>query len=125
MSVSIGKIAGVESVHVLLNKGLVDVKLKPGNMVKIEQIRKAIENDAFTPKDARVVAVGQIISQGGKVQFKLAGTNETFPVVHTPHKSWQSQAGHTVTVNGLISAGSGDSGTLQITSVAGSSSATK
>lgn len=125
MSVSIGKIAGVESVHVFLNKGLVDIKLKPGNTVKIDQIRKAIENDAFTPKAARVVAVGQIISQGGKLQFKLAGTNETFPIAHTPHKSWQSQTGHAVTVNGLISAASGESGTLQITSVSGSSPAMK
>lgn len=113
MSVSIGKIAGVESVHVFLNKGLVDIKLKPGNTVRIEQIRKAIENDAFTPKDARVVAVGQIISQGGKLQFKLARTNETFPLSRTPHKSWQSQVGRELTVDGLIST----IGTLQITSV--------
>ncbi|MDE3180969.1 MAG: hypothetical protein KGM47_15085 [Acidobacteriota bacterium] len=113
MSVSIGNISGVESVHVLLNRGLVDVKLKPGNMVKSEQIRKAIKDDAFTPKDARVVVIGQLASQAGKLQFKVAGTNEIFPVASTPHKSWQSQVGRELTVDGLIST----TGTLQITSV--------
>ena len=116
MSVSIKKISGVESVNVFLNKGLVDIKLKPGNTARIEQIRKAIEDDAFTPKDARVVAVGELVSSNGKLEFKVAGTNETFPVAFTPHKSWQKEAGQKVTVNGLIST----SGTLQITSVSAS-----
>lgn len=93
MSVSIGKIAGVESVHVFLNKGLVDIKLKPGNTVTLGAIRKAIENDAFTPKDARVVVAGELVPQSGKRQFKVTGTNETFPLASTPHKSWQTQVG--------------------------------
>lgn len=116
MSVSIKKLPGVESVHVLLNKGLVDVQLKPGNMVRIEQIRKAIEHDAFTPKDAQVVVVGELVSQNGKLQLKVAGTDETFLVASTPHKSWQKELGRKLTFNGLISAPAklGESGTIQI-----------
>lgn len=117
MSVSIQKIPGVESVHVSINRGLVTVTLKPGNTVTMEQIRKAILNDAFTPKEARVVAVGQLVSQNGKLQFKVAGANDVFPVAPTPHKSWQKQVGQTVTVSGLIST----SGSLQITSASGQS----
>ena len=115
MSVSIQKIPGVESVNVGINRGLVTVTLKPGNTVTMEQIRKAILNDAFTPKEAHIVAVGQLVSQNGKLQFRVAGTNETFPVASTPQQSWQPQVSQTVTVNGLISA----SGTLLITSVSG------
>ena len=116
MSVSIQKIPGVESVKVSTNWGLVTVMLKPGNTVRMEQIRKAILNDAFTPKEARVVALGQLVFQNGKAEFKISGTNETFPVASTPHQSWQQQVGHELTVSGLISA----SGTLQITSVSDS-----
>ncbi len=125
MSVSIQKIPGVESVSVSLNRGLVRVKLKPGNTVKIEQIRKAILDDAFTPKDAQVVVIGQLASQGGKLQFKVAGTNEIFPVLSTPHKLWRNEMGHRLTLNGLISAptGSNKSGTLQVIGVSGSSAA--
>lgn len=117
MSVSIQKIPGVESVNVDINRGLVTVTLKPGNTVTMEQIRKTILNDAFTPKEARVVAVGQLVSQNGKLQFKVAGANDVFPVAPTPHKSWQKQVGQTVTVSGLIST----SGSLQITSASGQS----
>ncbi len=106
---------------VSLKQGLVNIHLKPGNAVKLDQVRKAIENDAFTPKDAKVVAVGELVSQNGKLEFKVAGTNETFPAASTPHKSWQTQVGQKLTVNGLIST----SGTLQITSVSGESAAKK
>jgi copper chaperone CopZ len=127
VSVSIGKISGVKSVKVFLNKGLVDVNLKPGNTVKLEQIRKAILDDAFTPKNAQVVVVGELLSQSGKLHLKVAGTDEVFPVASTPHKSWQNQVGHELSVNGLISAptSTSKSGTLQITSVSGSQTANK
>ena len=121
MSVSIQKIPGVESVHISINRGLVTVMLKPGNTVTMEQVRKAILNDAFTPKEAHVVAVGQLVSQSGKLKFKVAGANDVFPVASTPHKSWQSQVGRELTVNGLLST----TGTLQITSVSSSSLAKK
>lgn len=87
MSVSIKKLPGVESVHVFLKRGLVDIKLKPGNTIRIEQIRKAIENNAFTPKSANVVVVGKVVSQSGKLHFNVAGTNEMFPLATTAHKS--------------------------------------
>jgi copper chaperone CopZ len=116
--VSIRKIPGVESVNVSLKTGLVSITLKPGNTVRVEQVRKAILDDAFAPKDARVVVVGDLVSQDGKLQFKVAGTNEVFPVESTPHASWQKQSGKPLLVNGLISEPANRSGigTLQITS---------
>ena len=117
MSVSIKKIAGVESVNVSLKSGLVSIKLAPGNTVRMEQIRKAILDDAFMPKGAKVVATGKLVSQNGKLQFEVAGTNETFPVVSTPHASRQKDVSRKLTINGLISAGSGGSGSLQITAI--------
>lgn len=108
---------------VYLNKGLVDIRLAPGNKATIAEIRKAIRNDAFTPKSATVSAVGKLVSKGGKLRFKVAGTNETFPVVSTSHQSWQKDVGQEVTVNGLLGVpvNGTEGGTLQITSVSASS----
>lgn len=118
MSVAVKKIPGVESVNVSLNKGLVSITLAPGNKVRMDQIRRAIFDDAFTPKDAKVVAVGRLVPENGKVQFQVAGTNETFPVALTPHQSWQKYTGLGVTVNGLLAAPAkgAEGGSLQIIS---------
>jgi hypothetical protein len=110
-----------------LKSGLVSIKLAPGNMVMMEQIRKAILDDAFTPKEAKVVAVGKLVSENGKLQFKVAGTDETFPAVSTPHESWQKSVGRKVTMDGLLAAPAkgAEGGTLQITTVSVVSAATK
>ena len=103
--------------NVSLKHGLVSITLKPGNTVTLEQVRKVIKNDAFTPKESRVVAVGELAPAGGKLQFKIARTNEVFPVEPTPHASWQKQTGRPLLVDGLISGPTNhnDGGILQIT----------
>ncbi len=121
MSVSIKKIAGVESVDVSLKQGLTSIRLKPGNTVTLAQVRKAIKADAFTPQEARITAVGVLNSAAnGAAIFKVAGTGETFPVVRTPHAAWEKELGRTVVVSGLISASGNrtEPGTLQITEIA-------
>lgn len=127
MSVSIQKIPGVESVNVNINRGLVTLTLKPENTVTMEQIRKAILDDAFTPKDARVVVVGELASKNGNLEFKVAESNDIFSVAATRQDSWQQKIGHELTVNGLISAPAkrGDLGTLQIASVSQQSATQK
>jgi uncharacterized protein (AIM24 family) len=126
VSVAIKKIPGVESVNVSLNQGLVSIKLAPGNTVRIEQIRKAILNDAFKPREARVEMVGDLVSQNGKLQFKVAGTGEVF-AVSTSYRSLQNEVKHSLTVSGLIAAPAkgAEGGTLQIRSVSGPSATKK
>lgn len=118
MSVSIKKIPGVKSVNVSLKQGLVSIALTPGNTVTMAQIRKAIRDDAFTPKEAHVTVEGDLARENGKLQFKVAGTNETFPIASTPHQSWQKFVGHEVTIDGLLAAPAkgAEGGSLQIIS---------
>ena len=123
MSVAVKKIPGVETVNVSLNKGLVSIKLASGNKVRMDQIRKAILNDAFTPKDAKVITIGKLVSESGKLKFIVAGTNETFPVASTPHSSWQKYVGLEVTLSGLLAAPAKgtEGGLLQTTGVSAGS----
>lgn len=109
----------MESADVSLNQGLVSIRMAAGNTVRIEQIRKAILNDAFKPRDARVQVIGELFSQNGKLEFKVAGTGEVFPVLSTPDASLSKEVGRTLMISGLIAApqkGTED-GTLQIVSV--------
>ena len=60
VSVAVKKIDGVESVEVTLNRGHAEIKLKPGNRVRIEQIWEAVRKQGLTPKEARVVVRGRL-----------------------------------------------------------------
>ena len=87
------KIEGVESANATLNQGLVTVRLKPGNTVRMEQIRKSIISQGFTPKEATVTAVGELIQSGGKTEFKILGSQDTYVVMDTPDAPWKDRTG--------------------------------
>jgi hypothetical protein len=118
VSVAIKKLPGVESADVSLNKGLVTIKLASGNTVRVEQIRKAILNDAFKPRDAWVQVIGELFSQSGKLEFKVTGTGETFAVLPATGVSLPKEAGRALLVEGVIAAPpkSTAGGTLRIMS---------
>ena len=97
------KVEGVESVKVSLNEGRAMIVLKSGNSVRLEQIRKAVEEQGFTPKDAKVKAVGELTGTSGKLQFEVTGSNEVFPVKGIPARQ-RNQAAPNVLVSGLIAA---------------------
>ncbi len=106
MSVALKKIEGVDSVAVSLNEGLAKIRLKPGNSVRLDQIRQKVEDNGFTPKEATVVARGQVVSAGGKQQLRLLGTNETYELSVDRQagklgEEIKSQAGKTVMVEGV------------------------
>lgn len=104
--------------NISLKQGLVSIALKPGNTVTLQQVRKAIKDDAFTPKDARVVVAGELEkTANGRLAFKVNGTNETYPVSSTAHASWDKKTGQQLFVTGLISAPANrnEPGNLEIT----------
>ena len=87
------KIDGVADAEVSLTKGLATIKLNPGNKVRFEQVRKAVESRGVTPKDATVKLSGQLGFDNGRFRVAVAGTNESFEVAtiaSTPDKSEQA-----------------------------------
>lgn len=107
MSVAIKKINGVESVNVSLNEGLARIRLKSRNQVRLEDVRKVIYNNGFTPKEARVTAQAQLVSTDGKLQVKVTGIGRIYPLVLAPkaqtsQKALQGVVGKTVVVEGII-----------------------
>jgi copper chaperone CopZ len=106
VSVAVKKISGVDSVKVSLNEGRALIVLKPGNSVQLREIRKAVEEQGFTPKDAKVKAIGDLTGTGERLQFKVGGTNESFSVVQAPNATppWRNQSGINLLVSGLVAA---------------------
>lgn len=64
MRVAVEKIPGVEDVTVSLNEGMTVVRFSRVNRVTVSQVRRAIREKGFTPKDAEVHVRGRIEQRG-------------------------------------------------------------
>ena len=98
---------GVESVQVSLNEGLAKIQLKPGNKVRLEQLRKSVADNGFTPKEASVAVLGEIISTNGRLQLKVTGADEIFDLSLAPkapqtENELKKQEGKTLFVEGIV-----------------------
>lgn len=99
------KIDGVEAAKVSLNQGLATIRLKPGNSLRMDQIRRAVTEQGFTARDAKVTAVGELTAADRKSEFRVLGSNDTYAVLDTPHAPWKAQrAGGKVLVTAQIAA---------------------
>ena len=103
MRVALQKLDGVESVEVRLKDGKAIVQLKSGNTVRLEQIRKAVTEKGFTPKEARISAMGKLVITEKGVQVQVKGSGETFASDATPGP-WREKAGQTLMINGIVAA---------------------
>lgn len=97
------KMPGVESVEARLNEGKAVVKLKPGNTVRFDDVVKVVRDKAFTPKEARVTARGELLSAGGRLQFRVTGSNEVYDLAGSATELKQ-HAGKSVLIDGVIPA---------------------
>lgn len=76
MRVSLKSVAGVDAVDVSLEKGLANVKMKPGNAATFRQLQEAITKNGFTMKPSNVRVAGKIMNVNGHPQLKVSGSNE-------------------------------------------------
>ena len=76
VSASIGKLAGVQSVKISLQTGLLQITLAPGNSFKMSDLRKRIRQNGFRAMQAKVTALG--IFRGSR--FEVLGTGESYPL---------------------------------------------
>jgi copper chaperone CopZ len=104
VSVSLKSVAGVESVDVSLAKGFASVKLKPGNTATLQQLQTAITKNGFTMKDSSVTVAGTVVTNTGKVQLKVSGSNETVELVPRGQVSSPANSfdGKSVVVTGIV-----------------------
>jgi copper chaperone CopZ len=97
-------VAGVESVDVNLEKGLAAVKMKPGNVATLKQLRGAITKNGFTMKESSATVAGKVVVENGKPRLQVSGSNDVLEL--TPESEGkptaQSMQGKAVVVVGVI-----------------------
>jgi len=71
VSVAIKKLDGIESVDVSLEKATADIRLKPGNVITLPQLRRIIRQSGYPTKDAHVDARGAFVDRNGKPALDL------------------------------------------------------
>lgn len=76
MRVSLKSVSGVDAVDVSLEKGLANVKMKPGNTATFKQLQEAITKNGFTMKPSNVIVAGKIIMVNGQPQLQVSGSND-------------------------------------------------
>lgn len=103
--VSLKGVPGVDSVVVSLNQGLASVKLKAGNTVTLEQLRKAVEKNGFVTKQAEVTVRGQLLFSG-KPRLQVLGTDETYDLTPAPEGGSALSSSHELSGKTVIVVGS-------------------
>ena len=81
MRVAVRKIPGVESVEVSLEQAVTKVRLKPGNVVTLSQLRKIVKSGGFSSGAADVDVVGTLVAREGTPTLLVTGTGESFRLV--------------------------------------------
>ena len=100
MSVAVKKVPGVETVKVSLTEGMAHIQLAAENKATLEQFRKAVREQGFTPKDARVVVSGDILFNGKSAVFKVSGSGDTLEI--SSPDALRLGGKKNVTVKGLV-----------------------
>lgn len=100
---------GVASAKVSLNEGRVTIELKPGNTVRMGQIRQTVERSGFTPRDAAATARAEVIARGDRLQVRISGTEDVYELATTAHadavqQQLEKSAGQTVMIRAIIPA---------------------
>jgi copper chaperone CopZ len=102
--VSLKAVPGVDNVNVSLEKGLATVTLKPGNATTLKQLQDAIAKNGFTMKQSEATVIGRLVSNGGKLQLQISGSNDVLQLVPSAEGGVDpaSMTGKTVKVTGEI-----------------------
>ena len=108
--VALKKVAGVESVEVGLNRGLANVKMKPGNKITVPQLWQIIHSQGYTAKATTVLVRGELTGTPGQPQLKVPETGEVIALAVDPQHAGTLEAagkqiGRTAVVRGVMNPG--------------------
>ena len=104
MRVSLKSVPGVDAVDVSLERGLADVRMKPGNTATFKQLQEAITKNGFTMKPSNVSVAGKIVMTNGQPQLQVSGSNDLLNLIPDPptKTNVKAMAGKPVLVVGTL-----------------------
>lgn len=92
---------------VSLNEGLAKIQLEPGNTVTVDQLRKLVENNGFTPKEAHVAVGGKVTSRADTLHLEVSGLDRSYQLSLAPEskkskEQLAAQVNRTLLIQGII-----------------------
>lgn len=75
---AVRKLEGVQSVDVSLNEGVATMELTAVNSITIEQLRSAIRDQGFSPRETTLTLSAEIQSRGDGFVAVLPGSQVTY-----------------------------------------------
>ena len=110
MSVAVNKLDGVERADVSLNEGLVSVQFAAENAVTIDQLRRTIRDQVFSPRDAILTLSAVIEMRDGALVAVVPGSGAAFTLTaeEAIRTRLTSATGATVIVRGRVEADEND-----------------
>jgi copper chaperone CopZ len=79
MSRAIKKLDGVESIELVPEKGIAEIRLKAGNKITMGDVRRIVKSTGYTPGDAEITARGRIAGAGSAASLDLLN-GSTLPI---------------------------------------------
>ncbi|MFQ5963750.1 MAG: heavy-metal-associated domain-containing protein [Candidatus Scalinduaceae bacterium] len=98
------RIEAVEDLKILVNAGLAEFKIKEGKSIDVDEIKKAVKDGGFTPREMLVTLKGKIEEFGGRMNLKIGDDrfilkyNEMLKEIITSEKTQDK----IVTITGLV-----------------------
>jgi hypothetical protein len=101
--VSLKSVSGVDVVDVSLEKGIANVKMKPGNTATFKQLQEAITKNGFTMKPSNVSVAGKLIMVNGHPELQVSGSNDVLSLIaDSPQADVSRLADKSVLVEGTL-----------------------
>ena len=75
---SLKRIKGVDTASFRTQDSTAVLDLKPGNEVKLEQVRDAVKGIGYTPKSAKVTVRGEARQEAGKWLLRVTGSDAEY-----------------------------------------------
>jgi hypothetical protein len=102
--VAVEKIPGVEDVTVSLNDGMTVVRFARVNRATVSQVRRAIREKGFTPKDADVRVRGTVDLRGDTLVLVIPDVGTAIPLRAPPalREQLRETIGRVVEIEGRV-----------------------
>jgi copper chaperone CopZ len=70
------RMRGVEAVNAALDRGRLEIVLKSGNTLRLDNLRDTVKNAGFTLGLIRVSVRGAAVKEGGEWKFQVEGSDQ-------------------------------------------------
>ncbi|MBS1258565.1 MAG: hypothetical protein MAG551_01624 [Candidatus Scalindua arabica] len=100
------RVEAVEDLKILVNAGLAEFKIKEGKSIDVDQIKKAVKDGGYTPREMLVTLNGRVEEASGRMILRIDDVSDSFILkdnemlkeIITSEKAQDK----TITVTGLV-----------------------